>query len=134
MNAVRVLWDSWEAGDVVADRLSGRFLARPDAGAFAFRGEQFDISGTFTVPRSPQDRPVILQAGVSPQSFVLGDTEAEAVEKYHAVRDEQVTGQTALILLEQIWNRATAPTPADIRHHHRNGPDAGQAVDSVESA
>ncbi len=37
--------------------------------------------------------------------FVLGDTEAEAVEKYHAVHDEQVTGQTALILLEQIWNR-----------------------------
>ncbi|WP_280363015.1 LLM class flavin-dependent oxidoreductase, partial [Nocardia abscessus] len=38
-------------------------------------------------------------------SFVLGDTEAEAIEKYHAIRDEQVTGQTALILLEQIWNR-----------------------------
>lgn len=38
-------------------------------------------------------------------SFVLGDTEAEAIEKYHAVRNEQVTGQTALILLEQIWNR-----------------------------
>ncbi|MET8797462.1 NtaA/DmoA family FMN-dependent monooxygenase [Nocardia sp. NPDC004568] len=154
LNAVRALWDSWETGDVVADPVSGRFLARPDAGAFAFRGEQFDISGTFTVPRSPQGRPVILQAGVSPQGrdfaaanadaifspygdlpeaaqfyrdikaravaagraaddikilpsagFVLGDTEAEAVEKYHTVRDEQVTGQTALILLEQIWNR-----------------------------
>lgn len=154
VNAVRALWDSWEADDLVADRESGRFLARPDAGAFTFRGEQVDISGTFTVPRSPQGRPVILQAGVSPQGrdfaaanadaifspygklpeaaefyrdikaravaagraadeikilpsagFVLGDTEAEAVEKYHAVHDEQVTGQTALILLEQIWNR-----------------------------
>ncbi|MFD6455433.1 LLM class flavin-dependent oxidoreductase, partial [Nocardia sp. NPDC060220] len=139
---------------IVADKDSGRFLARPDAGAFEFRGRQFDISGRFTVPRSPQGRPVILQAGVSPQgrdfaaanadaifspygklpeaadfyrdikaravaagrspddikilpsaSFVLGDTEAEAIEKYHAIRNEQVTGQTALILLEQIWNR-----------------------------
>lgn len=154
LNAVRALWDSWDAADIVADKGSGRFLARPDAGTFAFHGSQFDISGRFTVPRSPQGRPVILQAGVSPQgrafaaanadaifspygkqpeaadfyrdiksravaagrgaddikilrsaSFVLGDTEAEAIEKYHAIRDEQVTGQTALILLEQIWNR-----------------------------
>ncbi|MBF6497643.1 NtaA/DmoA family FMN-dependent monooxygenase [Nocardia cyriacigeorgica] len=152
--AVRALWDSWEAGDIVADRESGRYLARPDAGAFALHSSQFDIAGRFTVPRSPQGRPVTLQAGVSPQgrdfaaanadaifspygqlpeaadfyrdikaravaagrsaddikilpsaSFVLGDTEAEAIEKYHTIRDEQVTGQTALILLEQIWNR-----------------------------
>ncbi|WP_280186901.1 LLM class flavin-dependent oxidoreductase, partial [Nocardia gipuzkoensis] len=67
LNAVRALWDSWDAADIVADKGSGRFLARPDAGAFAFHGSQFDISGRFTVPRSPQGRPVILQAGVSPQ-------------------------------------------------------------------
>lgn len=152
--AVRALWDSWDAGDIVADRESGRYLARPDAGAFAIHSSQFDIAGRFTVPRSPQGRPVTLQAGVSPQgrdfaaanadaifspygslpeaadfyrdiksravaaersaddikilpsaSFVLGDTEAEAIEKYHTIRNEQVTGQTALILLEQIWNR-----------------------------
>lgn len=36
---------------------------------------------------------------------MIGDTEAEAVEKYHEIRNQQVTGQTALILLEQIWNR-----------------------------
>ncbi|MEV0358403.1 NtaA/DmoA family FMN-dependent monooxygenase [Nocardia sp. NPDC050697] len=154
VNAVRALWDSWAADDIVADKESGQFLARPDAGAFAIRGQQFDIEGRFTVPRSPQGRPVLLQAGVSPQgrafaaanadaifspygklpeaadfyrdikaravaagrqpgdikilpsaSFVLGDTEAEAIEKYHDVRNQQVTGQTALILLEQIWNR-----------------------------
>ncbi len=154
LNAVRALWDSWNIDDIVADKETGRFLARPDAGSFAFRGAQFDIAGRFTVPRSPQGRPVVLQAGVSPQgrdfaaanadaifspygklpeaadfyrdikaravaagrapgdlkilpsaSFVLGDSESEAIEKYHAIRDEQVTGQTALILLEQIWNR-----------------------------
>ncbi|WP_024799666.1 NtaA/DmoA family FMN-dependent monooxygenase [Nocardia sp. BMG51109] len=154
LNAVRALWDSWHAEDLAADKASGQFLARPDAGEFSFRGSQFDIAGRFTVPRSPQGRPVVLQAGVSPRgrafaaanadaifspygslpeaanfyrdiksraveagrgaddikilpsaSFVLGDTEAEAIEKYHVLRDEQVTGQTALILLEQIWNR-----------------------------
>ncbi|WP_072804251.1 NtaA/DmoA family FMN-dependent monooxygenase [Rhodococcoides yunnanense] len=154
LSVVRQLWDSWGREDVVADRESGQFIARASAGEFAHRGNQFDILGTFPVPRTPQGRPVILQAGVSPQgrdfaagnadaifspygslpeasdfyrdiksravrqgrnaedikilpsaSFVLGDTEAEAIEKYREVRREQVTGQTARILLEQIWNR-----------------------------
>ncbi|QNG18170.1 NtaA/DmoA family FMN-dependent monooxygenase [Rhodococcus triatomae] len=154
LRAVRQLWDSWNVDDIVADKESGRYLRRAEAGEFEFHGNQFDISGRFTVPRSPQGRPVVLQAGVSPQgrdfaaanadaifspygalpeaadfyrdiksravaagrsaddikilpsaSFVLGDSEADALEKYHAVREEQVTGQTAQILLEQIWNR-----------------------------
>ncbi|MGV9634171.1 LLM class flavin-dependent oxidoreductase [Nocardia rhamnosiphila] len=83
VNAVRALWDSWEADDLVADRESGRFLARAVAAG-----------------RAADEIEILPSAG-----FVLGDTEAEAVEKYHAVHDEQVTGQTALILLEQIWNR-----------------------------
>ncbi|QXW01980.1 NtaA/DmoA family FMN-dependent monooxygenase [Rhodococcus globerulus] len=150
---VREIWDSWRSDDIVADKDSGRFLARAEAGEFAFHGSQFDVNGRFTVPRSPQGRPVILQAGVSPQgrdfaagnadaifspygqlpeasdfyrdikaravaagrdpgdikilpsaSFVLGTSEADAIEKYRDIRDQQVTGQTALILLEQIWN------------------------------
>jgi FMN-dependent oxidoreductase (nitrilotriacetate monooxygenase family) len=154
IEALRTLWDSWSDEDLVADKASGRFLSRPDAGAFAITGNQFDIHGRFTVPRSPQGRPVILQAGVSPEgrdfaarhsdaifspfgklpeaadfyrdvkaraarfgrnpddlkvlpsaSFVLGDTPAEAQERHRQVREEQITGRTAQILLEQVWNR-----------------------------
>ncbi len=106
------------------------------------------------MPRSPQGRPVILQAGVSPQgrdfasanadaifspyrqldeaqafyrdisarvaahgrpagsvkllpsaSFVLGDTEAEALERHREISYAQVSGQTAQILFETVWNR-----------------------------
>jgi len=154
IEAARVLWDSWDDEDLIADQAGGRFLGRPDAGRFDITGNQFDIHGRFTVPRSPQGRPVILQAGVSPEgrdfaarhsdaifspfgklpeaaefyrdvkaraarfgrnpdelkilpsaSFVLGDTEAEAKERHREIREQQLTGQTALILLEQIWNR-----------------------------
>jgi FMN-dependent oxidoreductase (nitrilotriacetate monooxygenase family) len=154
IDAIRALWEAWDAADLVADKASGRFLGRPDAGAFSVHSGQFDIAGRFPVPRSPQGRPVVLQAGVSPQgrdfaarsadaifspygklpeaadfyrdvkaraiahgrapgdikilpsaSFVLGDTAAEARDRHREVLDQQITGQTALILLEQVWNR-----------------------------
>ncbi|HKT00827.1 MAG TPA: NtaA/DmoA family FMN-dependent monooxygenase [Rugosimonospora sp.] len=131
------LFDSWRAG-----------------GAFAHRDAHFDIAGRFGVPRSPQGRPVILQAGDSdagrefaaatadaifsrystmdegrafcrdvkgrlarygrhPEqllvlpaaTFALGATDAEAHEYADLVRHQQVSGQTALRFLEQVWNR-----------------------------
>jgi alkanesulfonate monooxygenase SsuD/methylene tetrahydromethanopterin reductase-like flavin-dependent oxidoreductase (luciferase family) len=38
-------------------------------------------------------------------TFVLGDTDAEARELAHEVRLQQVSGQTAIKFLEQLWNR-----------------------------
>jgi len=48
-------------------------------------------------------------------TFVLGDTDAEAREKALAVRRQQVSGQTAIKLLEQLWNR-------DLSSHDPDGP------------
>ena len=50
--------------------------------------------------RNPDDLKVLPSA-----SFVLGDTPAEAQERHRQVREEQITGRTAQILLEQVWNR-----------------------------
>ncbi|MDQ1395542.1 MAG: hypothetical protein QOG64_801, partial [Acidimicrobiaceae bacterium] len=148
------LFDSWRGDEIVADKTAGLFLADRDAGAFAHRDEQFDIGGRFNVPRGPQGRPVILQAGDSEEgrefaaeaadaiftrhsgyatgrafyddvkgrlarygrkaddlvvlpaaTFVLGDTDAEAEEAARHVRAQQVSGPTAIKLLEQVWNR-----------------------------
>ncbi|MEV4435681.1 LLM class flavin-dependent oxidoreductase [Streptomyces sp. NPDC049585] len=38
-------------------------------------------------------------------TFVLGDTAAEAQERAHALREQQVSPQTALLTLEQVWGR-----------------------------
>lgn len=67
VRTVRELWDSWGEDAIVADKQTGEFLADASAGAFSHSGAQFDIEGRFTVPRSPQGQPVIVQAGVSPQ-------------------------------------------------------------------
>jgi FMN-dependent oxidoreductase (nitrilotriacetate monooxygenase family) len=148
------LFDSWEGDEIVADKSTGVFLGDPRAGAFEHHDEHFDIAGQFNVPRAPQGRPVIFQAGDSNEgrefaassadaifgrygtltegqafytdvkdrlarygrthdqllilpaaTFVLGDNDADADELAREVRLQQVSGQTAIRFLEQVWNR-----------------------------
>jgi FMN-dependent oxidoreductase (nitrilotriacetate monooxygenase family) len=63
--ASRAMWDSWPPEALTADQAGGRFLADSAVGRYEWRGEQFDISGRFSLPRSPQRYPVLIQAGDS---------------------------------------------------------------------
>jgi FMN-dependent oxidoreductase (nitrilotriacetate monooxygenase family) len=47
-----------------------------------------------------RDQLVVLPAA----TFVLGDTDAEAADLAHDVRRQQVSGQTAIKFVEQLWN------------------------------
>lgn len=85
VRAVTELWDSWDADVVVADKESGVFLGAGRSGGFSIASEQFDIDGRFTVPRSPQGRPVIVQAGVSPQGREFAAASADVIfSPFHA--------------------------------------------------
>lgn len=78
------LFDSWHGDEVVADAASGRFLSHADAGAFAHHDAHFDISGQFNVPRSPQGRPVIFQAGDSDEGREFAAAGADAIFSRHS--------------------------------------------------
>lgn len=52
-------------------------------GRFEHADEHFDISGTFGVPRSPQGRPVILQAGDSEEGREFAAATADAIFSRH---------------------------------------------------
>src|SRR3954464_6800478 len=77
------LFDSWRGDEIVADQAAGVFLTDPEAGAFAHRDEQFDITGRFNVPRSPQGRPVIFQAGDSDEGREFAAQAADAIFTRH---------------------------------------------------
>lgn len=81
--ATRTLFDSWDDDAITADRESGRFLADPHAGEFSYTDEHFDISGSFNVPRSPQGRPVIFQAGDSDRGRDFAAAAADAIFSRH---------------------------------------------------
>ena len=59
------LWDTWEDDALVLDRASGYFADPDKVHELNYRGKWFSARGPLTVPRSPQGRPVLLQAGSS---------------------------------------------------------------------
>jgi FMN-dependent oxidoreductase (nitrilotriacetate monooxygenase family) len=78
------LWDSWRGDEVVADKEGGRFLADGLAGTFEHHDRHFDITGQFPVPRSPQGRPVIFQAGDSDEGREFAASSADAIFSRHS--------------------------------------------------
>ncbi|MGW5363602.1 NtaA/DmoA family FMN-dependent monooxygenase [Actinopolymorpha pittospori] len=81
------LFDSWRGDEIVADKRSGVFLADPNAGSFEHHDAHFDIRGQFNVPRSPQGRPVIFQAGDSEEGREFAAATADAIFTRHATLD-----------------------------------------------
>lgn len=82
VDATRTLWDSWDSDSLVLDQHSGR-VAEPGAGRFGHRGAQFEISGQFGVPRSPQGHPVIIQAGDSSAGRDFAARDADVIFTRH---------------------------------------------------
>jgi FMN-dependent oxidoreductase (nitrilotriacetate monooxygenase family) len=65
LEATTGLWDSWEDDALVLDRAAGVFADPGKVHELNHHGEWFRVRGPLTVPRSPQGRPVLLQAGSS---------------------------------------------------------------------
>ncbi|MFB7272036.1 NtaA/DmoA family FMN-dependent monooxygenase [Streptomyces sp. NPDC056244] len=82
------LFDSWHGDEIAADKESGIFLRDARAGAFVHKGQHFDIAGQFNVPRSPQGRPVIFQAGDSEEGREFAAAGADAIfSRYSTLKE-----------------------------------------------
>lgn len=78
------LFDSWHGDEILADQTGGTFLRDAKAGSFVHTGRHFDIHGRFNVPRSPQGRPVVFQAGDSDEGREFAAADADAIFSRHA--------------------------------------------------
>lgn len=76
---VKDLWDSWEDDALVGDKATGQFIDRSKVHAIDHVGAHFRVSGPLNVPRSPQGRPVLVQAGGSRDGIALAARHAEAI-------------------------------------------------------
>ncbi len=76
---VHALWDSWEDDAFVGDKASARFVDTSKVHPISHRGTYYTVEGPLNVPRSPQGRPVTVQAGGSSDGRDLAAAQAEAV-------------------------------------------------------
>jgi FMN-dependent oxidoreductase (nitrilotriacetate monooxygenase family) len=88
LETTRELFDSWRGDKIVADKASGVFLADGKAGRFSHTDSQFGIRGQFDVPRSPQGRPVIFQAGDSDEGREFAASSADAIFSRHGTLED----------------------------------------------
>ncbi len=83
MSVVKALWDSWAADAVVDDRSTGQY-ARPDRiRPINHRGDFYQVAGPLNLPRCPQGRPVLVQAGSSDTGRRFAARHADAVFTAH---------------------------------------------------
>jgi FMN-dependent oxidoreductase (nitrilotriacetate monooxygenase family) len=79
MEVVNQLWDSWADDAVIDDRASGIY-ARPDRiRRINHRGDFYSVAGPLNMPRCPQGRPVLVQAGSSDTGRRFAARHADAV-------------------------------------------------------
>jgi len=78
-DVVRGLWDSWDDDAFVRDRAGGLYFDPQGLHVLDHVGKHFRVKGPLNIPRSPQGRPVLVQAGSSEPGKELAARTAEAI-------------------------------------------------------
>ncbi len=73
------LWDSWADDAFIRDKKSGTYYKPDSVRLLDHEGEHFKVRGPLNVARTPQGRPVVVQAGSSPAGLDLAARTADVV-------------------------------------------------------
>jgi FMN-dependent oxidoreductase (nitrilotriacetate monooxygenase family) len=104
----KALWDSWSDDAVLDDRANGRYARKDRIRPIDYKSERYHVAGPLNIPRCPQGRPVLVQAGSSDAGMSFAARHAEAVFTAHLEK------ATAIDFYETLKGRAAAAgRPAD---------------------
>jgi FMN-dependent oxidoreductase (nitrilotriacetate monooxygenase family) len=110
MAVVKGLWDSWAADAVIDDRAGGRYAKANRIRPINHQGEHYQVAGPLNLPRTPQGRPVFVQAGSSDTGRRFAARHAEAVFTAHM---EKATAQAFYADLKSLV-KAEGRNPAQV--------------------
>ena len=102
VNITKALWDSWSDDAVVDNRTSGLYAKVESIRPIDHAGDYYQVTGPLNVPRCPQGRPVLVQAGSSEVGKEFAARHAEAVFTAH------LEMATALYFYKDLKSRAKA--------------------------
>jgi FMN-dependent oxidoreductase (nitrilotriacetate monooxygenase family) len=86
MTVVKALWDSWADDAVRDDRAGGEYARADRIRPINHHGDFYKIEGPLNMPRCPQGRPVLVQAGSSDTGRRFAARHAEAVFTAHMAK------------------------------------------------
>ena len=96
MEVVHGHWDTWEADAIAADRAAGLYAHGDRVHRLDHRGQWFSSRGPFTVPRTPQGHPVVIQAGQSGRGTTFAARWGELLFANHVRFDAAVQHYAAV--------------------------------------
>jgi FMN-dependent oxidoreductase (nitrilotriacetate monooxygenase family) len=79
LEACFALWDGWDEDALVLDKASGVFADATKIRYANYAGQHVSSRGPLSIPRSPQGRPVIMQAGSSERGRTFAARWAEMI-------------------------------------------------------
>lgn len=79
VEVVKGLWDSWEEDALVRNKETGVYFDNEKLHALNHKGNYFSVEGPLNSSRSPQGRPVIIQAGSSDAGTTLAAKTADVI-------------------------------------------------------
>lgn len=105
------LWDGWSERAIVANRETGTYLDTSLIRPLDHEGTYFSVKGPLNIERSPQGRPLIIQAGGSPAGMDLSARVADIV--FAVVQDPDAAKKS----YDELKQRAIAHGrhPGDLR-------------------
>ena len=102
VNVTKALWDSWSDDAVIDNRASGLYARAEGIRPIDHMGDYYQVAGPLNVPRCPQGRPVLVQAGSSEVGREFAARHAEAVFTAH------LELRTAVDFYKDLKSRAKA--------------------------
>jgi len=99
LHVASALWDSWEDDAVIKDKQKPRFADTSRVHAINHKGDNFRVDGPLNIPRTPQGRPVIIEAGTSNDGqrlaaetadvvFTASESKADSINYYRQLKDQ----------------------------------------------
>jgi FMN-dependent oxidoreductase (nitrilotriacetate monooxygenase family) len=79
VDVMKGLWDSWDDDAFVQNRAAGLFFDPAGVHRLDHTSRHFQVRGPLNIPRSPQGRPIIVQAGTSESGRALAARTADVV-------------------------------------------------------
>jgi len=112
------LWDSWEDGAELGDKAAGVYADVARIHRVDYDGSYFRVRGPLNVPRSPQGRPLLVQAGSSQDGREFAARYAEAI---FTAQQTLADGQEFYADMKRRARRLGGTRPAEDPAGHRAG-------------